>query len=187
MDEEAIIRPARPADVSAMAAIINRYAAENLMLPRSEASILRALDDFVVAEAEGKVVGCGALARLSSELAEVRSLAVSPDYQGQGLGRRLVLYLVERARKLGYAQVCALTLAPDFFAALGFQVVDRWAISPKLWQECVFCPKFHRCDEVAVVYNLVEEPEDHTPSTAWVGLLTALARRDALRAAQRTE
>jgi amino-acid N-acetyltransferase len=185
MDEEAIIRPARPADVPAMAAIINGYAAENLMLPRSEASILRALDDFVAAEVEGQIVGCGALARLAPDLAEVRSLAVSSDHQGKGLGRRIVLYLLERARAQGYAQVCALTLAPEFFESLGFRLVDRWAISPKVWQECVFCPKFHRCDEVAVVYNLVETAEDHSmSSTAWVGLLTALARRDALRAAQ---
>jgi len=188
MDEEATIRPARAADVPAMAAIINHYAAQNLMLPRTEAAIRRVLDDFVAAEWDGRVVGCGALARLSPELAEIRSLAVSPDYQGKGLGRRIVLDLLERARAQGYPQVCALTLVPDFFAGLGFQTVDRWAVSPKVWQECVFCPKFHRCDEVAVVYNLTEEPVDLSmPSTAWVGLVAAFARREALRAAQRTE
>ncbi|MCC7355699.1 MAG: N-acetyltransferase [Anaerolineae bacterium] len=188
MDEEVTIRAARAADVPAMAAIINHYAAQNLMLPRSEAVILRVLDDFVAAEWDGRVIGCGALARLSPELAEVRSLAVSPDYKGKGLGRRIVLHLMERARARGYPQVCALTLVPDFFAGLGFQAVDRWAISPKIWQECVFCPKFHHCDEVAVVYNLTEQPVDLSmPSAAWEGLVAAFARREALRGAQRPE
>jgi amino-acid N-acetyltransferase len=158
------------------------------MLPRTEAAIQRVLDDFVVAELDGQVAGCGALARLSPQLAEVRSLAVSPDFQGQGLGRRIVLYLMERARARGYPQLCALTLVPDFFAGLGFQTVDRWAISPKIWQECVFCAKFHHCDEVAVVYNLAEVPTDLAmPSTAWVGLVAAFARREALRSAQQRE
>ena len=179
MDGQITIRAAQPEDAAAVASIINGYAAQDLMLPRSEQAIRRGLSDFVVAEAEGKVVGCGALARLTPDLAEIRSLAVSPDVQGRGLGRQVLL---ARARQVGYPQVCALTLVPKFFEGLGFHTVDRWAVSPKVWQECVFCPKFHRCDEVAVVYNLAETEADLSmPVAAWEALVSALGRRAILR------
>ena len=58
----------------------------------------------------------------------------------------------------GYAQICALTLEEGFFEKLGFEVVDRWSISPKLWQDCIYCPKFHHCDEIAVARNLTDSP-----------------------------
>ncbi len=159
-----IIRPARAEDVPAMARLINGYAAQNLMLPRSEEQLLRHLPDFVVAEAAGHIVGCAGLVRLSPELAEIRSLAVASEMQGRGIGRALVGFLLQAAREGGIAQVCALTLQPRFFEALGFQVVDRWDISPKIWQECIYCSKFHRCDEIAVLLNLEEMLSELLPS-----------------------
>jgi amino-acid N-acetyltransferase len=150
------IRDAQAEDVPAMAQLINAYAAQGLMLPRSEEQILRHLSDFVVAEHSGRIVGCGALARLSPDLAEVRSLAVAPEMRGRGIGRALVRHLLEKARAAEIAQVCALTLQPGFFEPLGFRVIDRWDISPKIWQECIYCPKFHRCDEIAVLLTFEE-------------------------------
>jgi amino-acid N-acetyltransferase len=63
-------------------------------------------------------------------------------------------------------------LRESFFTRLGFQVVDRWSISPKVWQACIYCPKFHRCDEVAVLMNLTS-PTDHfdTKRPGWSSLL----------------
>lgn len=186
MDSPVTLRPARPEDVVEVAAMINHYAAQDLMLPRSEKAIQQSLDDFVIASLGDRVMGCGALARLSPDLAEIRSIAVSPECQGQGLGRVLVLHLLDRARQDEFSQVCALTLVPDFFTRLGFHAVDRWAISPKVWQECVFCPKFHRCDEVTVVYDLKETDADLTmPVAAWENLVAAFARRADLRSDER--
>jgi len=96
---------------------------------------------------------------LTETLAEVRSLAVHDSQQGKGLGGYLVLELVQMARVRSFEQVCALTLREHFFTRLGFEVVDRWSISPKVWQACIYCRKFHRCDEVAVLMNLVEKIE----------------------------
>lgn len=180
---EVIIRPAREEDIPGIVALVNGYAAQNLMLPRSPEEVRRTLKTWVVAEAQGDVVGCAALARLSPELAEIRSLAVAPDRKGQGIGARLVQTLVEVARQEGIRQVAALTLQQTFFERLGFEVVDRWALSPKIWSECVYCPKFHRCDEVAVALTLTPEGEDHAhrppheahlPQSAWA--LTPLSR-----------
>jgi len=171
------IRSAREEDVSAITALVNAYAAENLMLPRSEREVRRTLKDWLVAEADGRVVACGALSLLSAELAEIRSLAVAPDRAGQGIGSRLVRHLVEKARELGIRQVAALTLRRSFFEHQGFQVVDRWALSPKIWSECVYCPKFHRCDEIAVAMNVQEEDASLPPARggrhrpAWTWLL----------------
>ena len=83
-----------------------------------------------------------------------------PAGQGKGIGRRIVEELVQVATARGYAQICALTLEEGFFERIGFDVVDRWSISPKLWQDCIYCPKFHHCDEVAVARNLTDRPLD---------------------------
>jgi len=109
---------------------------------------------------------------LTDTLVEIRSLAIHEDYQGQGIGGMLVLALVEMAREQEYEQVCALTLRSSFFEHLGFDVVDRWAISPKVWQACIYCAKFHHCDEVAVLMPLVDKPvKAETKPPAWNGLL----------------
>lgn len=151
------IRPAGPADAPAISRLINAFAAQNLMLPRSEAQVRAALDDFLVAEDEaGRLAACGSLVSLTQDLAEVRSLAVAPEFHGNGLGSQIVGALLELARERAIDQVCALTLRPNFFQRLGFQVVDRWNLTPKVWSECIHCPKFHRCDEIAVLLNLAE-------------------------------
>jgi amino-acid N-acetyltransferase len=88
------------------------------------------------------------------------------------LGRRLVEALVEQARAAGFQQVCALTLVESFFNKLGFVTVDRWTISPKIWYECIYCPKFDACDEIAVLMNLVEpesalQPQPEAEAVPW--------------------
>lgn len=146
-----LIRPAVADDVQPICDLVNGFADQNLMLHRTPSQVQLALRDFLVAEDEGRVVGCGYLAYLGPDLVEIRSLAVSSSIQGGGVGGLLVQQLVERARERGIKQVCALTLVPDFFARQGFGRVDRWSISPKIWGECVYCPKFHACDEIAVL------------------------------------
>lgn len=163
------LQPATEEDVSAIAALVNGFAAQNLMLPRTEESILQSLPDWLVALAppepspgpgsgRPQLLGCGSLVALTEQLVEIRSLAVAPTGQGKGIGRRIVEELVQVATARGYAQICALTLEEGFFEKLGFEIVDRWSISPKLWQDCIYCPKFHHCDEVAVARNLIDRP-----------------------------
>jgi amino-acid N-acetyltransferase len=170
-----LIRPAQPADVLTILELVNRYASQDVMLPRTEESVRHTLGDWLVMVHENAgdentgnetlegdtppLLACGALVALTGTLAEVRSLAVHESQQGKGLGGYLVLELVQMARARNFEQVCALTLREHFFTRLGFEVVDRWSISPKVWQACIFCRKFHRCDEVAVLMNLVEKTE----------------------------
>lgn len=153
------IRQAREEDIPELVEMINGFAARNLMLPRTEEAVLKTLPDWLVAVEQDEIgaetiLGCGSLVALTPELAEVRSLAVHERGQGRGVGSLIVENLVALAKAREFSQVCALTLREEFFQRLGFEIVDRWSISPKLWQECIYCPKFHRCDEVAVLKHL---------------------------------
>lgn len=179
---EITIRPAVEADVEGILEIVNGYAAQNLMLPRTDEQIHRVLRWFLVAEDQGQIIGCGSNVELTAQLTELRSLAVAPEYRGTGLGKRLVEALVVRARSDGYDQICALTLSEGFFNSCGFVTVDRWAISPKIWHECIYCPKFDACDEIAVLMNLTEAetaPKPIAPEVVlemWQGLRLGLGR-----------
>jgi amino-acid N-acetyltransferase len=176
-----VLRQAVEGDVSQILSMVNRFAEQNIMLPRTEEGVRQSIGDWLVAAHDGPppageptVVGCGALVALTDSLVEIRSLAVHESQQGKGLGGEIVLALVEMAREREYAQVCALTLRENFFVRLGFDLVDRWSISPKVWQACIYCRKFHRCDEVAVLMNLrstAEVAEPEAANAGWSNLL----------------
>lgn len=145
------IRSARPEDVPILHALVDRYARRGWLLPRSIEEIATTLPDWVVAEAAGRIVGCGSLVWMTPVLAEIRSLAVDEAYQGNGVGGAIVQALVERARAAGARTVFALTRAVPFFQRLGFHVAERDRFPEKVWRDCVRCPLRERCDEVAVV------------------------------------
>jgi amino-acid N-acetyltransferase len=177
------IEPAQAQDLPTILALVNQYADRNIMLPRTEESVISTLPDWLVACEGGNVengdgprivVGCGSLVPLTEELVEVRSLAIAEGQQGKGLGQSIVLALVELAQQRGFHEVCALTLSEGFFTRLGFELVDRWSISPKVWQACIYCPKFHRCDEVAVLMQLHqpdEKPRPVSKASGWTPLM----------------
>jgi len=145
------IRSATISDVKAIHALINSYAERDRMLFRSMAHIYENLQTFIVAEAEGAVVGCCALEIIWADLAEVKSLAVEQGNKEKGIGRRLVAEALDQARRLGVPRVFALTLEPEFFERLGFKVVEKDALPMKVWSDCARCPKQENCDEIAVI------------------------------------
>ena len=153
------VRPARVGDVPEMGALINGYAAQGLMLPKTEAQLYNNVRDFVVVDVEGSIVGCAGLKVTWHDLSEIVSLAVAPAYQGRGLGRRLCLPLIDEARRLGIPTVFTLTYQIGFFARLGFQVVPKHTLSQKVWQDCVFCPKKECCDETAMILDVRRKEE----------------------------
>lgn len=146
------VRPAAIADMLQVEPLINGFAAQNLMLPKTREQLVRLFREFVVAADEhGRVVGCGGLRIFSPTLAEIISLAVAPETQGLGLGGRIVERLVEDAETLGITTVFALTLRDGFFHRLGFRTVQKEMFPAKVWSDCRSCPKLHACDEIAVV------------------------------------
>lgn len=151
------IRAANVRDVPAMARIINAYAAQGQMLPKSHHQLYQSIRDFYVATHTDRVIGCGALHVVWDDLAEVRSLAIEPVWRGRGVGRRLAERLVADARALGLPRIFALTYHQAFFERLGFHMVPRESLPHKIWGDCLDCPKFPNCDEVAMVISLQED------------------------------
>jgi len=149
-----IVRSANPEDVQSMVRIIAHHASQGLMLPRSASALNASLHQYVVAEANGEVVGCGGLHQYSNDTAELCALATSPAGSPGGTGRALVHALVGRARAGSLNRVFALTLAPGFFERMGFKTIEHRDLPLKVWTDCVACPKFGNCDEIAMALDL---------------------------------
>jgi amino-acid N-acetyltransferase len=145
------LRKATIQDIPALLALINGYAAQQIMLPRTEFEMAENIRDFVVAFAGGQLAGCGALHFYSPASAEVRSLAVDPAHKSGGIGRALVEALEQEAREHNLESVFAFTYVPGFFRKLGFDEVDRGELPLKAWKDCMKCPKFQACDEIAML------------------------------------
>ncbi len=152
-----LIRKARLADVGAMHRIINHYAQQQLMLPKTHLQLYENLRDYTVASDAtdtGSVLGCGALHLYWENLAEIRALAVQPGITANGLGTLLVERLLREAREYGLDQVFVFTYVPKFFSKFGFIQVETRSMPLKVYNECFHCPKFNTCDELAMVLHL---------------------------------
>ncbi|HZT39679.1 MAG TPA: N-acetyltransferase [Bryobacteraceae bacterium] len=154
---ETEIRKASLRDLPALLELINSYAEQQIMLPRTEFELAENIRDFVVARRGGELAACGALHFYSPASGEIRSLAVLPALKGNGLGRRVVEALEREARENGLASLFAFTYVPDFFRKLGFEEVDRGELPLKAWKDCLRCPKFQACDEIAMLKYLAGE------------------------------
>ncbi len=161
-----MIRNATIHDVPRMQAIINSHAEFGKMLFKSFAQLYEHLRDFAVWEENGHVVGCCALTIIWADLAEVRSLAVDANFTGRGIGRKLVEWTADEARRLGIRKIMSLTYEQRFFEKLGFQVVDKDSLPLKVWSDCVACPKREGCDEIAMVRTLDDVPVIAAPAAA---------------------
>ncbi len=150
-----IYRKATMKDVENLHQLINDFASQGLMLPRSRNALYETLREFIIAEDEGQFIGTGSLHITWDNLAEIRALAISPQYQHQGIGQKLVAELEMEAKNLYISQVFALTYQVAFFHKCDYRVVSKEEMPQKIWKECINCPKFPKCDEVAMVKNLI--------------------------------
>jgi len=141
-------------DIPAMLALINGYARDGIMLPRNEFELAEGIRDFTVLEDGGGITGCAALHFYGPGVAEIRSLAVLPDMKGTGAGRELMSALDAEARAFDLDLVFAFTYVPGFFAKMGYREVHRDELPLKAWKDCLRCPKFQACDEIAVMKAL---------------------------------
>lgn len=148
------IRKATMRDIPKLVELINGYASMGIMLPRTELEMAEDIRDFTVVEADAKLVACGALHFYTRASAEVRSVAVDDSMKGKGIGRMLVEALEQEARDCELETLFAFTYVPGFFRNLGFLDVDRGELPLKAWRDCMRCPKFQCCDELAMVKYL---------------------------------
>ncbi len=141
-------------DIPNLLDLINGYAADGVMLPRTEFEMSENIRDFTVAYDGSTLAGCGALHFYTPYSAEVRSLAVLPARKQLGVGRSIIESLEAEANSNGLESIFAFTYVPGFFSRLGFYEVERGELPLKAWKDCLRCPKFHNCDEIAVIKNL---------------------------------
>jgi N-acetylglutamate synthase-like GNAT family acetyltransferase len=159
MAPDLFVRRARPADAQAIAWLNNTFADEGQMLKRSPETIALAIDDYVVVQnAAGELLACGALKEYSPSVAEVAAIAVAKAAHGKGLGRAIVGAVETLARKRGIHDVFALTLQPEFFAAVGYERVDRARYPEKIRRDCLGCARRFACNEICFAKNLLAEP-----------------------------
>ena len=149
-----LIRQARIADIKSVHRLINEFAKKGEMMPRSLNDLYENIRDVIVCEKDSALKGACALHIMWEDLAEIRSLAVSLESQGAGIGRRLVTACIKEAKKLGIPKIFALTYHPEFFKKIGFKDIDKSKLPQKIWGECMKCPKFPECDESAVIFAL---------------------------------
>jgi len=129
------VRAALPRDVPGIAALVEPYAAQRIVLAKHMVGYYEAVQEFLVAADGDQVVGCGALHVMWSDLAEVRTLAVAPRYHGTGLGHQMLAALVDRARALGLARVFCLTFEVEFFSRHGFVPIEGTIVAPEVYDE----------------------------------------------------
>jgi amino-acid N-acetyltransferase len=148
------IRKARISDLKQVHSLVNDFARQEQMIPRSLNELYETLRDFVVCEVNGTVCGVCALHIMWEDLAEIRSLAVDKEFQKKGVGKRLVRECLKEAASLGIKRIFALTYQPDFFGKLGFTETEKSSLPQKIWGDCLRCHKFPECDETAVIIHL---------------------------------
>jgi len=140
-------------DAVQMQKLINHFARKDEMLARPLSEIYENIRDYYVVRKGKRLIACAALHITWSDLAEVKSLAVAEDSQGQGVGAQLVESCLKEAKELGIATIFCLTYKPGFFEKLGFSQVEKRELPQKIWAECLRCPKFPNCDEIALIYR----------------------------------
>lgn len=146
-----MIRKAKIKDIKQIQTLINSFAKDDLMLPRSINELYENLRDFFVYEDKGRVIGCCALHISWDDLAEIKSLAVDRRHQNKGVGRILIEECIKEAKELGAKKFFVLTYAPVFFKKFGFQKIAHNKLPHKIWAECIKCPKFPDCREIALI------------------------------------
>ena len=148
---------ARINDIPQIHKLVNYFADKGEMLPRALSEIYENMRDFFVVRDGEKLVACAGLRIFWSDLAEVRAVCVAEEIQDKGAGALLIRACLEEARSMGIETIFCLTYMPGFFERFGFRQIDKNELPRKVWGECLRCPKFPDCDEVAMIYN-VESP-----------------------------
>ncbi len=155
-----MIRKARLKDVKDIHRLIAHFAKIGQVIPRPLGELYESVREFFVYEVPEKdlIAGACGLHIVWEDLGEIRSLVVSEEYQREGIGAELVRACLEEARELGLSRVFVLTVVPEFFQKLGFRLIEKSELPHKVWADCVRCPKFPDCDEVAMLYEISLAP-----------------------------
>jgi amino-acid N-acetyltransferase len=127
-----VVRRARTSDVTTIKTLVDSYAGR-VLLAKEIVTLYEAVPEFLVAELDGEVVGCGALHVLWEDLGEIRTVAVDPRVKGRGVGHALVSRLIAGAREVGLSRLFVLTFERHFFGRHGFAEIDGTPVEPEVF------------------------------------------------------
>ena len=130
-----VVRQARTSDVRAIRRLVDTYAPDRRLLSKATVALYEDITEFLVADLDGEVVGCGAVHVFWEDLAEVRTVAVAPAYVGTGIGSVLLTSLIARARELGVAKVFCLTFETEFFGRHGFVEIEGTPVDHDVFEQ----------------------------------------------------
>jgi amino-acid N-acetyltransferase len=133
-DQRPVVRRARTSDVPAIKELVDTYSGK-ILLEKNLVTLYEAVQEFWVAELSGKVVGCGALHVLWSDLGEIRTVAVDPAATGRGVGHAIVNRLLEVARELQLQRLFVLTFETEFFGKHGFSEIEGTPVTAEVFEE----------------------------------------------------
>jgi amino-acid N-acetyltransferase len=135
------VRPARTSDVWFIRELVGPLVQRRILLGKETVVFFEAIQEFRVAEdADGNPIGCGALHVMWEDLAEVRTLAVLPDWKHKGVGYAILDQLEADARALGLSRLFCLTFEVDFFSRNGFEPMGDDTVDPEVYAELVRSP-----------------------------------------------
>jgi amino-acid N-acetyltransferase len=128
------VRRARTSDVPEIKRLVDTYAGQ-ILLEKNLVTLYESVQEFWVAERDGRVIGCGALHVLWADLGEIRTVAVEPGVKGRGVGRAIVERLLEVARELQLERLFVLTFETEFFARHGFTEIEGTPVTAEVYEE----------------------------------------------------
>ncbi len=135
MTIEIAIRPARTADVAAVRRLVGLYTEDGRLLAKAPVTLYEDVQEFLVAEIDGVIIGCGALHVMWEDLGEIRTLAVDPEHARHGIGGRILDGLIGRAKELGLARLFCLTFEVDFFRSRGFDEIEGSPVDHAVFEQ----------------------------------------------------
>ncbi|MGV9195320.1 amino-acid N-acetyltransferase [Microbacterium sp. MC2] len=134
------VRPARTSDVRAIGALLAPYVDRRILLGKELVTLFESVQEFIVAEHEGRLIGCGALHVMWEDLGEIRTLIVADEWLHHGVGGAIVRALEENARRLGLTRLFCLTFEVPFFTRHGFAPIGEHIVDPDVYSQMLRSP-----------------------------------------------
>ena len=135
------VRPAQTADVRGIWEMLEPFVQRRILLGKDIVVLYESVQQFLVAEdANGRLIGCGALHVIWEDLGEIRTLIVLDEWLHHGVGRAIVQGLEDSARTLGLTRLFCLTFEVDFFTRRGFSPIGEQVVDPDVYSQLIRSP-----------------------------------------------
>lgn len=142
-------------DIQSIMDFLQEYIDSGVILFRDENEIAQTILDYCIVKKNNKIIACSFLQIHNKELCEVRSLLVDENYRKKGLGKKIILFLIEKAKRMSLEKIMVLTYIKEVFLSVGFIEEDKKRIpSEKIWSDCLRCKFYTKCEEILLIKSL---------------------------------